>query len=397
MPRIRLFHDTRSKANKDGEYPMKIAVAHNCKTVYISLGIWLKPEQWNGEKVEKHTMKRYLTEKLKAQEAAYKNASFEISSKNNLKGVSAIQFRDLLIDFLKPKSQEDSVILKNLVKTGFENFISHKTGRTKELYESTKRRIEAYEEKNFSKLTFNDINKEWLQCFDDFMSKTAPSANSRSIHMRNLRAVFNYAIDNEITDNYPFRRFKIKSEVTRNRDLSVETLREIMKMENLEEWEVKYRDFFMLTFMLIGINVIDLCNLKEIRNGRIEYIRAKTHKLYSIKVEPEALIILEKYKGENNLLCYLDSNTNYRFFYNNLVKGLNSIRDKLKLKELTTYWARHTWATIASDLDIPDQVISLALGHGPLNPTTERYIHRNKKKIDEANRKVLDWVFYGKK
>ena len=110
------------------------------------------------------------------------------------------------------------------------------------------------------------------------MSKTAPSANSRSIHMRNLRAVFNYAIDNEITDNYPFRRFKIKSEVTRNRDLSVETLREIMKMEDLEEWEVKYRDFFMLTFMLIGINVIDLCNLKEIRNGRIEYIRAKTHK-----------------------------------------------------------------------------------------------------------------------
>ena len=396
MAKIAVIRDVRKKENpKEQEAQIKLSITHRSSTSYIPLGIFVREEEWNAkdERVKKNHKRDFYNDQIKTRKLEAETRLLQLMKEMDLSKKTAREVKDLLLEY---KSKEEKNENRLICKT-FEQFLTHKSGRTKGLYEVTKNRLKDYTKDNFEKLTFDDINPEWLQCFDDFMSKTAPSANSRSIHMRNLRAVFNYAIDNEIIDNYPFRRFKIKSEVTRNRDLSVETLREIMKMENLEEWEVKYRDFFMLTFMLIGINVIDLCNLKEIRNGRIEYIRAKTHKLYSIKVEPEALTIIEKYKGENNLLCYLDSNTNYRFFYNNLVKGLNSIRDKLKLKELTTYWARHTWATIASDLDIPDPVISLALGHGPLNPTTERYIHRNKKKIDEANRKVLDWVFYGKK
>lgn len=396
MAKIAVIRDVRKKENpKEQEAQIKLSITHRSSTSYIPLGIFVREEEWNAkdERVKKNHKRDFYNDQIKTRKLEAETRLLQLMKEMDLSKKTAREVKDLLLEY---KSKEEKSENRLICKT-FEQFLTHKSGRTKGLYEVTKNRLKDFTKDNFEKITFDEINPEWLQCFDDFMSKTAPSANSRSIHMRNLRAVFNYAIDNEITDNYPFRRFKIKSEVTRNRDLSVETLREIMKMENLEEWEVKYRDFFMLTFMLIGINVIDLCNLKEIRNGRIEYIRAKTHKLYSIKVEPEALTIMEKYKGENNLLCYLDSNTNYRFFYNNLVKGLNSIRDKLKLKELTTYWARHTWATIASDLDIPDQVISLALGHGPLNPTTEIYIHRNKKKIDEANRQVLDWVFYGKK
>lgn len=73
-----------------------------------------------------------------------------------------------------------------------------------------------------------------------------------------------------------------------------------------DKHQEKYRNFFMLIFYLIGIgiNIIDLCNLKkeQLVNGRIEYIRAKTHKLYSIKVEPEAQSIIDKYKGDEYLL-----------------------------------------------------------------------------------------------
>lgn len=64
--------------------------------------------------------------------------------------------------------------------------------------------------------------------------------------------------------------------------------------------------------------------------------------------------------------------------------------------EISTYWARHSWATIAADIDVPDAVISCALGHSTVNPTTGIYIDRNKKKVDEANRRVIDWVLYGK-
>lgn len=64
--------------------------------------------------------------------------------------------------------------------------------------------------------------------------------------------------------------------------------------------------------------------------------------------------------------------------------------------ELTTYWARHSWATIAASLDIPKETIAAALGHGG-NTVTDIYIDFDAKKIDEANRRVIDWVLYGKK
>ena len=63
---------------------------------------------------------------------------------------------------------------------------------------------------------------------------------------------------------------------------------------------------------------------------------------------------------------------------------------------LTTYWARHTWATIAASLDIPKETIAAALGHGG-NTVTDIYIDFDQRKVDEANRKVIDWALYGKK
>ena len=77
--------------------------------------------------------------------------------------------------------------------------------------------------------------------------------------------------------------------------------------------------------------------------------------------------------------------------------GLRGKKGEGLFPEISSYWARHTWATIAADLDIPDAVISRALGHSSENRVTEIYIRRNRKKVDEANRKVLDWVLYGKR
>ena len=396
MAKIAVIRDVRKKENpKEQEAQIKLSITHRSSTSYIPLGIYVKEEEWNAkdERVKKNHKRDFYNDQIKTRKLEAETRLLQLMKEMDLSKKTAREVKDLL---LKYKTKEDKNEAQLICKT-FEQFLSHKSGRTKGLYEVTKNRLKDYTEDNFDKITFDDINPEWLQSFDDFMAKTAPSANSRSIHMRNLRAVFNYAIDNEFTDNYPFRRFKIKSQITRKRDLSIEYLRQIFEANNLEDWEIKYRDFFTLSFMLIGINVIDLCHLKEIKNGRIEYIRAKTHKPYSIKIEPEIMAIIERYKGTKNLLSYMDTYEDYRHFYNNLVKGLNSIKGKLGIPELTTYWARHSWATIAAELDIPDAVISKALGHSPTNATTEIYIHRNPKKIDEANRKVLDWVLYGKK
>lgn len=248
---------------------------------------------------------------------------------------------------------------------------------------------------------------DWLTGFDVFMARTAPSKNSRNIHFRNIRTVFNDAIEDSITSFYPFRRFKIKGEVTAKRDLSVEELRRLAYY-GCEECAVKYRDYFMLMFYLMGINNVDLCHLKDISKGRLEFHRTKTNHFFSMKVEPEAMALIEKYRGEEWLLDILDHWSDPTFFLKKMNKHLQKIgpvtRSGLGGKKtytplfpkLTTYYARHSWASIASSLDIPIETISAGLGHEYGNRITAIYINYDNRKVDVANRKVIDWVLYGK-
>lgn len=290
----------------------------------------------------------------------------------------------------------------------FNKFIEKKSNKgTKGVYKHTLDKIRTFDSDINSK-GFEDIDFGWLSDFEAFCAKTA-SKNARNIHLRNIRAVFNNAIDNEITTTYPFRRFKIRPEATEKRSMTVEELREVISYP-VEPYAEIYRDMFALIFMLIGINTVDLHRLERVEHGRIKFRRAKTGRLYSIKVEPEAQAIIDKYRGEKGLLRIADRWSDHRNFRHQLNKALQRMgeverkgRGGKKIIEpafpgLTSYWARHTWATIAAELDVPDAVISQALGHsGDTNSTTAIYIKRNEKKVDEANRKVLDWVLHGKR
>ena len=160
----------------------------------------------------------------------------------------------------------------------------------------------------------------------------------------------------------------------------------------------------------MGINIADMLQLKpnQYREGRIEFNRHKTSKLYSMKVEPEAAKLIEKYAGQDFVLSVMDSRKDYLQFIRQTNNALRKIgvceRSGLGGKksitpicgDLSTYWARHTWATIAAVLDIPKETIAAALGHGG-NTVTDIYINFNSKKVDEANRRVLDYVLYGKR
>ena len=240
------------------------------------------------------------------------------------------------------------------------------------------------------------------------MAQTAPSKNSRNIHLRNIRAVFNDALDDEIINFYPFRRLDMRPVPTPKRNLKVEELRKLF-LYPAEEHALYYIDIVKLMFMLIGINMVDLCRLKEIVDGRVVFNRAKTHRLYSIKVEPEALEIIERHRGKDWLIDILDHYKDHNDFTRKINKTLQRIGPVKRVglggkkiydpvfPNITTYWVRHSWATIAAnDLDIPKDIISHALGHGN-NTVTDIYIEFDQRKVDEANRRVLDWVLYGKR
>lgn len=289
----------------------------------------------------------------------------------------------------------------------YEQFMESKTNRgTRGVYKHTLDRIRAFD-KNVDNKMFEDIDLKWLTDFEAFCAKTA-CKNARNIHLRNIRAVFNNAIDYGITTAYPFRRFKIRPEATRKRSMAVEELRRLFDYP-VEDYAEIYRDMFRLIFMLVGINSVDLHGLKSItRDGRIEYKRAKTGRLYSIKVEPEAMEIINKYRGVKGLLCIADrwsDSRNFRHQCNKALQKIGQVERKgrggkktitAEFEGVTTYWARHTWATIAASLDIPKDTIAAALGHGG-NTVTDIYIDFDQKKVDAANRRVLDWVLYGKR
>lgn len=138
--------------------------------------------------------------------------------------------------------------------------------------------------------------------------------------------------------------------------------------------------------------------LKRIIGGRIEYHREKTGRLYSIKVEPEAMEIIKKYQGDESLIGFLGKYKNYHSFVklinmhlHAIGKELDQMNNERAYSDLTSYWARHTWATTAAELEIPKETIAKALGHGG-NEVTDVYIRFDDKKIDIANRRVIDYL-----
>ena len=276
----------------------------------------------------------------------------------------------------------------------FETFITTKTRRTKEIYQSTLNKINEFA----GTVHFEEINFSFLQSLDRYMmqetdEKKALKTNARGIHFRNIRAVYNQAINEDIVSLslYPFRKFKIKKEATLKRSIAVDRLRQIFNYEG-NELENRSRDVAKLIFFLIGINVKDMVYLTKIENGRIEYRRFKTTTPISIRVEPEAMEIIERYRGDGYLLKFIHCHNRYQTFTTKINKHLEKITEKLGIPKITTYTLRHTWATLATELDIPKETISMALGHAEGASVTDVYIHFNRKKVDDANRKVMDYV-----
>ncbi len=331
----------------------------------------------------------------------------EMASKGELTRLSALQIKNKLKEHLDPKTEE-----KNLFTYRYRKYMESRISeRTREIYATTLKKILQYDN-SAETMRFEQITKDWLTGLDRFLIGQGLKKNSRNVHFRNIRAVINDAIDNEITNHYPMRKFDITPEETEKRSLSINDLRKLFSFP-VQRWQQRYLDYFKLTFYLIGINPADICSCTDenIENGRIVYKRKKTGRLYSIKIEKEAWEIINRYKGKSKLVNFAENMTSYKTFVSRANKALKKIgdvdmiynatqtkRNKFKYSPLfpalSIYWARHTWATVAFSIGIPDEIIAAALGHSHGNKTTATYIDKSIANIDAANRKVLDYVLY---
>ena len=409
MATVHIYLDKRSLRGSEAQ--LKIGINKRGSSAYIPLGQWILPSQWDAvrERVKEHPNRARINSYIDNRKTAISNILMRLTVDGELTKLSVTQIKNKIVALLEPKEFEPNSLIHRM-----ELYASTREAQsTKEKYELTIKKVLEYDSRARS-LTFEDISKEWLDGFDRFLMDCSPSKNARNIHFRNIRAVFNDAIDNDITSAYPFRKFKIRPEATKKRSLTLAQLRELFNYP-VEPYQRRYLDMFKLSFYLIGINVTDLCNLYEISpDGHLVYKRAKTKKMYSIKVEPEALEIINHYRGKGHLLNLMDDIKSPRTFTLKFDRALKEIgpvtyepnpkwkpnSHKHRLHKvhhaafpgLSSYWARHTWATIASEIDIPHETISASLGHSITNKTTAIYIDFNTTKVDAANRKVIDYV-----
>ena len=388
MAKCYLKLDTR-RALKDGTYPVKIVVTGNSKELRLDTGVSVKEDGWNP--TTRNAVNRRTASLLSTLLTRTESTVLDLRERGLFDKLTTAQLRKALTAEVPASPQRTFLEV-------CEQFLHLKTGkRTREIYEATMKKVTAFD----PEVTMEGIAPNWLREFSVFLGG---SVNGRAIHLRNIRAVCNYALDEELTQNYPFRKFKIPREETRKRSLPVDDLRALMALDDLTPQEEEYRDMFLLIFYLVGINIADLAALTHdsLVDGRIEYRRAKTGRLYSIKVEPEAQAVIDKYQGEQHLLSPFDRYSSYRDYnhrLNDALKKLGPVNGKHRNgvltrepinPELSTYWARHSWATIAASLDIPNETIAAALGHSYGNKVTAIYINFDAKKIDRANRQVIN-------
>ncbi len=266
--------------------------------------------------------------------------------------------------------------------------------------------------KNFSGelLPVTEITINYLYRYEAYL-RSRGVQNGVDNYMRTFRSLFNKCRDNFneedsgriLIPHYPFRKYKFPKLIGNSKE-HVLTLEELKKLKNYKpelEEERFAIDMFFLMIYLIGIEAKDLFFAQKPRQGRLNYIRYKTGKLYSIKIEPEAAEIIERYSGDKSLLnCseQFQHHTSFLKKINNYLNGekphnIKGILPKIGInKNVTTKWARHTWATIArNECGINKDDVALCLGHEDEdNRVTDTYIKYDYSIIDKSNRKVLE-------
>lgn len=265
------------------------------------------------------------------------------------------------------------------------------------------------------RLDINEVTFEMLTAWKAWIeARNGKGCRAVSYYLEHLKTVHSEARslynDDDVgvvrIPRQPFRKGLIPPQPkTRHRALTVEQMKDVAACEPKTFRGKMAKDVFLLSFSLVGMNTVDIYHLNngDLKDGVLTYNRAKTDSkrddkaLMKVRVEPEAAAIIERRKGlDGSLLMfasryYADSEFNHAM---NI--GLKEVGRLVGVDGLTTYHARHTWATLArNEVGVSLGDVGEALNHSPRGSerVTDIYVERDFSRVWEANRKVLDLVF----
>ena len=376
-----------SKVLKNGEHPIMVRLIKDRKPKYISVGVGCSKDLWNSKKnlpLKKHPLSKELIIKIEKtktdskrllmkfedEKLDFSSEEFTKKLKNHTKKTTVYQFLEIVIaELLKADKVGNSNVYKSLrdVLLRFRN------------------------RKDF---TFSELDGSFLRKFEQDLRERGLKENSMSVHFRTLRALYNRAVveDYARKESNPFQEFKVSkfNTKTKKRAIKKEGILKIASL-NIEKGTRLYdsQNVFLYSYYCSGINISDMIELQWtdiINNEYMDYERNKTHQRQLVKLLPPAIEILAYYRKfslGDYVFPFLDKTKHITAVQiKNRIKKINKqINEDLKTIaemagleiNLTTYVARHTFATVLKLSGVGTPKISDLLGHGR-EKTTQIYL-----------------------
>jgi site-specific recombinase XerD len=261
-------------------------------------------------------------------------------------------------------------------------------------------------------IPFSHIDISFLKEYEKWLRKGGCVETSMSVIFRTLRSVYNKAIDAKCAkkDNYPFNEYKVSKFDTRTKKRAIpkDAIKKVIELDLSKElfYTQFSRDIFIFSYLCGGINLTDICHLKlaNLIDNKLVYIRKKTKKRISTPLSDEAMQIIKKYaadktKPSDYIFPVLDDTIHKTELqrYNRVHKILGKVNPSLKKVaklagitiNLTTYVARHSFATVLKNSGVNVALISETLGHSDI-ATTQIYLDSfENEQIGEAFKNLL--------
>ncbi len=251
-------------------------------------------------------------------------------------------------------------------------------------------------------LKFSQITSELIRRYEFYLIEERKiRRNSSSFYIRILRAVFHKGlVYYDLNLPNPFRSVYAGVDTTVKRAVDVNAITKLIKYQSENEQLNFTKDAFLFCFLARGMAFIDFVKLQksDCQNGRIIYRRSKTRRLLSIKMNTMMVEIINRYADPKSeyLFPVLKTPTFTQMAYEKALQHYNyhlrKLAEEIGVDSLTSYVARHSWATQASRLHIPTRVISESMGHSNERVTAIYLASLDNHEIDMANKKVLDKI-----
>ena len=381
-----------------------IQVIHQRVVRQVSTSYKLYPKEWDADRqsvvVPKDTSSNRSPYLHDVQEALRSDAArlrlIILSLDHSRK---AYQAKDVVKRFLKKEqSDEFAVFAETLI--GQKREEGHLSLAIK--YQSSLNSLNRFLDGRL--LTFDEMDASQMLGYETYLKKQGLCSNTTSFYMRNLRAIYNQAVEQGLTpQNYPFARVYTGIAKTVKRAVNVEEVQKIKTKELPADSTVAFsRDIFLFSFYTCGMSLTDIAHLKEsdLQGDFLSYCRQKTGQRITIRWEPCMQRLVDKYKNEGSpyLIPIItcpgeDEARQYQNQIHLINHHLKKLGEELGLSsKLTSYVARHSWASIAKSQDVPVAAISEAMGH-TTERTTRIYLKSFENTlVDCANQKVLSAI-----